>query len=99
MARGAPGCREPQVSRGARELHVLGELRRAGADGRQDRPGGAGRHPEATPAVSALGRWWSRIRATLVEWYGERATRDGRRSGGNMEIKREIGRASCRERV
>src|SRR5207247_11477419 len=62
---------------------------RAGADGRQDRPGGAGRQPEATPAVSALGRWWSRIRATLVEWYGERATRDGRRSGGTMEIKRD----------
>jgi len=39
--------------------------------------------------VSALGRWWSRIRATLVEWYGERATRDGRRSGGTMEIKRD----------
>src|SRR5438552_16449873 len=89
MARGAPGCREPQVSRGARELHVLGELRRAGADGRQNRPGGAGRHPEATPAVSALGRWWSRIRATLVDWYGDRATRDGRRSGGTMEIKRD----------
>jgi len=39
--------------------------------------------------VSALDRWWSRIRATLVEWYGERATRDGRRSGGTMEIKRD----------
>src|SRR5207253_1499036 len=89
MARRAPGRGEPHVSRGARELHVLGELRRAGADGRQDRPGGAGRHPEATQVVSALRRWWSRMRATLVEWYGERATRDGRRSGGTMEIKRD----------
>src|SRR6267143_2689242 len=89
MARRAPGRGEPHVSRGARELHVLGELRRAGADGRQDRSGGAGRHPEATQVVSALRRWWSRMRATLVEWYGERATRDGRRSGGTMEIKRD----------
>src|SRR6267378_2506783 len=89
MARRAPGRGEPHVSRGARELHVLGELRRAGADGRQDRPGGAGRHPEATQVVSALRRWWSRMRATLVEWYGERATRDGRRSGGTREIKRD----------
>ncbi|HXL10035.1 MAG TPA: hypothetical protein VN955_01510 [Gemmatimonadales bacterium] len=39
--------------------------------------------------MSALSGWWSRIRATLVEWYGERATRDGRRSGGTMEIKRD----------
>ncbi len=39
--------------------------------------------------MSGLGRLWSRIRATLVEWYGDRATRDGRRSGGTMEIKRD----------
>src|SRR2546429_3062950 len=42
MARRAPGRGEPDVSRGARELHVLGELRRAGADGREDRPSGVG---------------------------------------------------------
>ena len=33
----------PGVSRGAQEFHVLGKLRRAREDGRQDRPGGAGR--------------------------------------------------------
>ncbi|PYO15968.1 MAG: hypothetical protein DMD31_03370 [Gemmatimonadetes bacterium] len=39
--------------------------------------------------MSGLRRFWSRIRATLVDWYGDRATRDGRRSGGTMEIKRD----------
>ena len=49
MAR-APGggIRDAGVSGGAEELHVLGELRRAGADGRQDRSRGArGYHSQA----------------------------------------------------
>ena len=40
------GHRRPAVPRGAQELHVLGELRREGADGREDRQGRARRHPE-----------------------------------------------------
>ena len=40
------GTATPAVPRGAQELHVLGELRRAGADGREDRPGRARRHSE-----------------------------------------------------
>ena len=40
------GVGDPDVPRGAQELHVLGELRRAGADGREDRPRRARRHSE-----------------------------------------------------
>ena len=45
------GHRQPAVPRGAQELHVLGELRRAGADGREDRQGRAGRHSEEEVAL------------------------------------------------
>ena len=38
MAVAGPGNGEPCVSRGPQELHVLGELRRAGPHGWQDRP-------------------------------------------------------------
>ena len=46
VARGSPGVGDPDVPRGAQELHVLGKLRRARADGWQDRPRRARRHPE-----------------------------------------------------
>jgi hypothetical protein len=39
--------------------------------------------------MSVLRRLWLGFRATLVEWYGDRATRDGRRSGGTMDIKHD----------
>ena len=39
MAEGKAGQRHARVPRGAEELHVLGELRRAGADGWEDRSG------------------------------------------------------------
>src|SRR5437879_12331851 len=39
--------------------------------------------------MSGLRRFWSRIRASLVGWYGARRAGDGRRSGGTMEIKRD----------
>ncbi|MGH7548702.1 MAG: hypothetical protein ACREMM_11070 [Gemmatimonadales bacterium] len=39
--------------------------------------------------MSVFGRLWSAVRATLVQWYGERPAQDGRRSGGSMEIKRD----------
>ena len=35
------GIGDADIPRGAQELHVLGKLRRAGADGREDRPRGS----------------------------------------------------------
>src|SRR4029077_15937645 len=53
VAHGGAGHGQSGVPRGARELHVLGELRRAGADGREDRPGGARRHPGPEKEMTA----------------------------------------------
>jgi len=39
--------------------------------------------------MSVFGRLWSAVRHTLREWYGDRPTQDGRRSGGTMDIKRD----------
>ena len=39
--------------------------------------------------MSAFGRLWATVRHTLREWYGDRPTQDGRRSGGTMDIKRD----------
>src|SRR4026209_2343230 len=46
MAGPEAGRRHARVPRGAEELHVLGELRRAGTDGWQNRSGGDGGHSQ-----------------------------------------------------
>ncbi len=51
MAQDLPGVCQRDVPDGAARFHVLGELRRPGPHGRQDRSRGTGRHLEQAPAV------------------------------------------------